>query len=50
MLSNPQKLSLEKLYAKGSSPQDRSLTDDQVKATIARTAADLSIRLSVQLD
>lgn len=50
MLSNPQKLSLEKLYAKGSSPQDRSLTDDQVKAIIARTAADLSIRLSVQLD
>lgn len=50
MLSNPQKLSLQKLYAKGSSPQDRSLTDDQVRAIIARTAADLSICLSFQLD
>lgn len=43
MLTNPQKLSFQKLHEKGSSPQDLGLSEDHIKFVIARSALDLQI-------
>lgn len=43
MLTNPQKLSFEKLRGKGSSPQDLGLSEEHIKFVIARSALDLQI-------
>ncbi|MBT1017724.1 hypothetical protein KJY77_01015 [Canibacter sp. lx-72] len=44
-LTNPQQLSFEKLFTKGSSPQDRKLSHDLVRSLIFITAEDLDIDL-----
>lgn len=45
MLTNPQKISLEKLFKKGSSPQDNGLSEGQVRYIIARCSADLKLSI-----
>ena len=45
MLNNPQTISFEKLRARGSSPQDKGLTEDLIRFIIGRTALDLHIDL-----
>lgn len=43
MLSNPQQISFQKLYSKGSSRQDKKLSDSHIRALLHIAATDLGI-------